>query len=206
MASQRYWAFLSYTSKDTALVKKLHARLETFRMPRDLIGWPKLDEPIPAKLFPVFRDRDELPLAADLGTTIQDALQASRYLIVICSKNSARSQWVNEEISHSSPPRARADITSGVLNSMSMAMSWSACFSGRMTRRWRSNTPFIAGWHATMNADSCWKRPCSTPRENRSAIRRDIRPAPGLEKVILRQRRSIDRGAKVRHPRQPRGK
>jgi hypothetical protein len=98
MASQRYWAFLSYSSKDAALVKKLHARLETYRVPRDLIGRPGLDEPIPAKLFPVFRDRDELPLAADLGATIQDALAASRYLIVICSRHSARSQWVNEEI------------------------------------------------------------------------------------------------------------
>ena len=98
MASQRYWAFLSYSSKDAAFVKKLHTKLETYRMPRDLVGRPGLDEPIPKKLFPVFRDRDELPLASDLGSTIQDALHASRYLIVICSPNSARSQWVNEEI------------------------------------------------------------------------------------------------------------
>lgn len=98
MASLHYWAFLSYSSKDAAFVKKLHAKLETYRMPRDLVGRPGLDEPIPKKLFPVFRDRDELPLASDLGSTIQDALKASRYLIVVCSPNSARSQWVNEEI------------------------------------------------------------------------------------------------------------
>jgi hypothetical protein len=98
MASQSYWAFLSYSSKDAEFVKKLHAKLETYRMPRDLVGRRGRDEPIPKKLFPVFRDRDELPLASDLGATIQDALQASRYLIVICSPNSARSQWVNEEI------------------------------------------------------------------------------------------------------------
>lgn len=98
MSSQRYWAFLSYSSKDAGFVKKLHTKLETYRMPRDLVGRPGLDEPIPKKLFPVFRDRDELPLASDLGSTIQDALHASRYLIVICSPNSARSQWVNEEI------------------------------------------------------------------------------------------------------------
>ncbi len=98
MGSLHYWAFLSYSSKDADFVKKLHAKLETYRMPRDLVGRPGLDEPIPKKLFPVFRDRDELPLASDLGSTIQDALKASRYLIVVCSPNSARSQWVNEEI------------------------------------------------------------------------------------------------------------
>lgn len=98
MGAQHYWAFLSYSSKDAAFVKKLHAKLETYRMPRDLVGRPGLDEPIPQKLFPVFRDRDELPLASDLGSTIQDALKSSRYLIVVCSPHSARSQWVNEEI------------------------------------------------------------------------------------------------------------
>ncbi|MBC8126739.1 MAG: toll/interleukin-1 receptor domain-containing protein [Gloeobacteraceae cyanobacterium ES-bin-144] len=98
MGGQNYWAFISYSSKDAAFVKKLHARLETYRMPRDLVGRPGLDEPIPKKLFPVFRDRDELPLASNLGSTIQDALKASRYLIVVCSPNSASSQWVNEEI------------------------------------------------------------------------------------------------------------
>jgi len=34
-----------------------------------------------------------------LGREIQEALLASRYLIVICSPNAARSQWVNKEIS-----------------------------------------------------------------------------------------------------------
>lgn len=53
---------------------------------------------MPAKIFPVFRDRDELPFSSDLGGTIQGALKASRYLIVLCSPNSAKSQWVNEEI------------------------------------------------------------------------------------------------------------
>jgi MTH538 TIR-like domain (DUF1863) len=49
-------------------------------------------------VFPVFRDRDELPLSADLGNALQDALRASRYLIVVCSERSANSPWVNEEI------------------------------------------------------------------------------------------------------------
>ena len=53
---------------------------------------------MPKKLFPVFRDRDELPLSSDLGSSIEAALRASRYLVVICSPDAARSRWVNEEI------------------------------------------------------------------------------------------------------------
>src|SRR5438132_11366043 len=61
-------------------------------------GRPGRDGAGPRRLFPCFRDRDELPLSADLGDTIEDALRASRYLIVICTPASARSRWVNEEV------------------------------------------------------------------------------------------------------------
>ena len=80
------------------MAKKLHRALETYSIPRDLRGRPGRDGPIPAKIFPIFRDRDELPLASDLGSTITDALRASRYLIVLCSPNSANSRWVDEEV------------------------------------------------------------------------------------------------------------
>jgi hypothetical protein len=77
---------------------KLHRRLEGYRIPRALVGRPGRDGVVPRKLFPVFRDRDELPLSSDLGGTIEDALRASRYLIVVCTPNAARSKWVNQEI------------------------------------------------------------------------------------------------------------
>ena len=94
----RYQAFISYSSKDADVVKWLHRKLETYRLPRSLVGRPGRDGPVTKTLFPIFRDRDELPLAADLGATIEDALRCSRYLIVVCSKNAAQSRWVNEEI------------------------------------------------------------------------------------------------------------
>ncbi len=96
--SFRYWAFISYSSKDAALSKRLHYRLETYAIPRDLVGRPGRDGAVPKKLFPCFRDRDELPLSSDLGGSIEDALRASRYLIVICTPASAQSRWVNEEV------------------------------------------------------------------------------------------------------------
>lgn len=53
---------------------------------------------VPKRLAPIFRDRDELPSATDLGTLINTALEASACQIVICSPRAAKSKWVNEEI------------------------------------------------------------------------------------------------------------
>ena len=93
-----YWAFISYSRKDEKVATKLHRAIERYRIPRELRGTPGRDGPTPERIFPVFRDRDELPLSADIGFSIKDALEASRYLIVICSPHSARSHWVNEEV------------------------------------------------------------------------------------------------------------
>lgn len=53
---------------------------------------------MPRRLTPVFRDREELASATDLGEVITAALRESACQIVICSPNAARSKWVNEEI------------------------------------------------------------------------------------------------------------
>jgi tetratricopeptide (TPR) repeat protein len=51
-------------------------------------------------VFPVFRDRSELASSTNLSQSILSALDDSEALIVICSPESARSHWVNEEICH----------------------------------------------------------------------------------------------------------
>ena len=94
----RFWAFLSYSRADARISEKLYESLERFRIPSDLVGRPGRHEPLPHRLFPIFRDRDELPLTPDLGTSIREALRDSRALIVVCSPAAARSQWVNEEV------------------------------------------------------------------------------------------------------------
>jgi WD40 repeat protein len=48
--------------------------------------------------MPIFRDREELPGSSTLKDNIQEALEQSRYLVVICSPRSAASIWVNEEV------------------------------------------------------------------------------------------------------------
>ncbi len=97
-AGKKYWAFLSYSHQDTKVCEWLHQSLESYRVPRRLIGRETRDGSIPTRLFPVFRDRDELPGSSELGKNLTEALAQSRYLIVICSPAAARSRWVNEEI------------------------------------------------------------------------------------------------------------
>lgn len=94
----KYWAFISYSHRDRRWAEWLLRRLEGYRLPQTLVGRETRDGPLPRRLFPVFRDRDELASSSELGVEVERALRASRYLVVICSPHSARSHWVNEEI------------------------------------------------------------------------------------------------------------
>ncbi len=94
----KYWAFISYSHRDAPVADFLHKKLETYRVPRSLVGTPSRDGTVPERLIPVFRDREELPTSSQLGDNLQKALQQSRYLVVICSPASAQSRWVEEEI------------------------------------------------------------------------------------------------------------
>ena len=96
---QRYMAFLSYSHQDSAIADWLHESLEEFRVPPQLIGRLTDQGPVPKKLAPIFRDRQELAAAADLSDEIEDAVACSRFLIVLCSPAAAKSRWIEEEIS-----------------------------------------------------------------------------------------------------------
>lgn len=95
---RRYWAFISYSHHDSRAATRLHRRLESYRVPRRLVGRPTAKGAVPKRLQPIFRDRDELPSSAELGGVIRQALSESRHLIVICSPSAAASRWVDEEI------------------------------------------------------------------------------------------------------------
>ncbi|HEY1875584.1 MAG TPA: toll/interleukin-1 receptor domain-containing protein, partial [Steroidobacteraceae bacterium] len=98
METAKYRAFLSYSHRDAKSGAWLHKALESYRPPKQLIGTVTARGPVPKRLTPIFRDREELATATDLGTVINGALRQSACQIVICSPNSARSKWVNEEI------------------------------------------------------------------------------------------------------------
>ena len=94
----RYWAFISYSHADAKWGDWLHAALETYRLPARLVRKSKPEGAVPRRIFPVFRDREELASSSSLGENIQNALRLSRALVVICSPRAAASRWVNEEI------------------------------------------------------------------------------------------------------------
>ncbi len=100
LAGREYWAFLSYSHTDAHWASWLLRRLETYAVPRDLVGRQTAAGPAPKRFRPVFRDREELELSSSLGERIRSALDRSKYLIVICSPAAARSRWVDEEVAY----------------------------------------------------------------------------------------------------------
>lgn len=86
-------AFISYSHRDMAVAKWLQRRLEGFKLPTEV------HNDIDAKsryLRPVFRDQSDLNTGV-LGDELRKHLEQSKYLILICSKNSAQSAWVSDE-------------------------------------------------------------------------------------------------------------
>src|SRR5260221_9457449 len=76
----KYWAFVSYSHTNKEWGDWLHKGLETYKVPKALVGQTNArGETIPARVFRVFRDREELPTSADLGSVITEALRQSRY-------------------------------------------------------------------------------------------------------------------------------
>jgi MTH538 TIR-like domain (DUF1863) len=93
----KYWAFISYSHREMAAAQWLHQTIEKYRVPRRLVGREGRDGPIPRRLFPVFRDQEELAASSSLPQQIRDALYSSRALIVVCTPAAAQSKWVDEE-------------------------------------------------------------------------------------------------------------
>ena len=88
----KYEGFISYAHADEVIAARLHKALETFKIPRDLIGVST------NRLSPIFRDATELSAHHSLSEKINEAVGGSRVLIVLCSPAAKASHWVNEEI------------------------------------------------------------------------------------------------------------
>src|SRR4249919_1079049 len=74
MSQFRYRAFISYSHADRGWGDWLHKALETWSVPERLVGRQTAAGTIPRRLAPIFRDRDELPSATDLGSKVKEAL------------------------------------------------------------------------------------------------------------------------------------
>lgn len=94
----RYRAFISYSHQDKSWAGWLHKTLEAYVVPKRLVGQITAAGVTPRRLSPIFRDRDELASATDLGNKVNQALTQSECLVVICSPRAATSRWVDQEV------------------------------------------------------------------------------------------------------------
>lgn len=87
------YAFISYNHRDVKVAKWLHRKLESYKLPTEIHNEFEDSK----YLRPVFRDQEDLN-AGVLSDELRKHLESSKYLIVICSPNSARSGWVSNEV------------------------------------------------------------------------------------------------------------
>lgn len=90
---KKYFAFISYKRDDEQWAKWLQHKLEHYKLPSNLNGRTDL----PREIRPIFRDKSDLA-GGVLAEEINNALENSKYLIVICSPRAAQSEWVSKEV------------------------------------------------------------------------------------------------------------
>lgn len=87
------FAFISYNHKDVKHAQWIQKKLENYKLPAEIHN--EFEDT--RFIRPVFRDQTDLNTGV-LANVLRDQLEASKYLIVLCSPNSAKSQWVSNEV------------------------------------------------------------------------------------------------------------
>lgn len=105
-----YDAFISYSHSDKKATVKLQRALERYHIPKSI----QKARNNPSSALNIFRDETNLP-AGSLTTTVCQALDLSKKLIVICSTTAAREssdkyKWVSQEIQYFIDTGRRDDI------------------------------------------------------------------------------------------------
>lgn len=89
----KLYAFISYSHKDVKVAKWLQRNLEAFKLPSRIYN--EIDASS-RYLRPILLDQTDFNTGI-LTDVIRQHLEESKYLIIICSKHSAQSQWVSKE-------------------------------------------------------------------------------------------------------------
>ena len=105
----KYEAFISYRhcDLDKFVAENLHKILESYELPKNIKEQLGIEG---RTIKRVFRDQDELPLSSNLEDPIIDALNNTKYLIVICSPRLKDSMWCKKEIETFKKIRGRKNI------------------------------------------------------------------------------------------------
>ena len=112
------FAFISYSHADKKAAEELQNVLDDFHLSDALKEkYPNR----PEVLREIFRDDTGLPAGSNLTKEIQKQLEQSNYLIVICSPNAAKSEWVNKEIDYFKTYRDQTHIIPFIIDGVANA-------------------------------------------------------------------------------------
>ena len=90
---KEYYAFISYKREDEKWAKWLQKKLEGYKLPSVI----RKERPeLPKYIRPIFRDSTDLS-GGVLVDQLRQELLCSKFLIVICSPNATKSDWMNKE-------------------------------------------------------------------------------------------------------------
>ncbi len=89
-----FYAFISYSRKNEKYAKWLQKKLESYRLPAVL---QKQHTELPKKIK-IFRDKTDIGVGGSVENALSRELSNSKKLIVICSPDSAKSEYVEYEI------------------------------------------------------------------------------------------------------------
>lgn len=92
------FGFISYSRKDKRIANWLHAELEKYVYPMELVE-AHMRPPHKKYTSPIFLDTKDLQMEErPFSEEIKESIRRSKYLLLICSKNSVQSPYVDLEI------------------------------------------------------------------------------------------------------------
>ena len=157
----KYKVFLSYSHHDKKWGEWLHRALENYKIDKDLVGRQTPAGSVPKTLRPIFRDRDDFAAGYSLTEQTVAALEASQFLIVICSPRAATSPYVNEEIRRFKA-MGRAERVIAIIIDGQPGDAEQECFPAALRRKVRADGALTDEREEPIAADA---RPAADGRE-----------------------------------------
>lgn len=128
--SYKYTAFISYNSKDDKVARWLQKRLESYSLPSVLANESGVGNKLEGnsrRRFRIFRYVTDF-VAKNINDVTKE-LDQSKYLIVVCSPNSANAPWVRTEVGYFIANNRKNDIIPFVVNGIPYSNKENECFT-----------------------------------------------------------------------------